>query len=321
MEDRKSLFPYIALGAVLGGIVGVVLLVFVLAPASAMGVPALLSFPQGIWSATLLALSAALGSVIAYSFLLRSVTRQYQDRLKGVLAVNQSKDSFISMVLHHLRTPLAGMRWIVKDLLDHSSDKFPRQALEQLYAANVRSLDAVTHLITASQASMERITYQFEAVPLDQLQDVIAKGVQLLEASALAKDLQVKTSFSPATASVNVDKEKVATIVQTLLENSIHYTPSGGTITIATEQQEHDFVITVSDTGIGIPAEEKDRIFTQFYRAKNAVREHPEGFGVGMFLVKTFVDRHQGTVTLAPNAPKGTTVTVRIPLYISRAAE
>lgn len=309
---------YLGVGMGVGIILGIVLIVFVVLPASTMESSAMFKFPFFVWSGVIILLSAALGGVSAYAFLSRQTAGYYRDKLKSAMEVGQTKDSFISMILHHIRTPLSGMRWITKEMLDHAPAGLPTEPLKQLYKANIRALDAVSHLITASQASMGRIQYQFEITSLEELQDIIAKSIQLLEASARAKGLRLTTTIVPVSkpSSVNVDREKIATIVQTILENAIHYTPQGGRITVVTEQKERAFIITVSDTGIGIPATERDKIFTQFYRAKNAAQIHPEGFGVGMFLVKTFIDRHQGSVRFESEVNEGTIFTIRIPLYI-----
>lgn len=265
---------------------------------------------------TIIFVWAALGAVAAYNFIVWRSFKQESRKLKVALEVNKTKDEFISMVLHHLRTPLSGIRWGLKEVL--KEELIPsevREKLQKLFDENIRALNAVGHLIEASQASMGRIVYNLEIVGITDLQQLIKEVVAGLTPMAQAKNLSVAIEMSPAIKeSVKIDREKVDVIVQTLLDNAIRYTPEGGSIKIRTKIKEADFFFSIADTGIGISEKDQPRIFLQFFRAKNARRLEPSGFGVGLFVVKIFIENQRGKIWFTSEEGKGTVFAFSLPL-------
>lgn len=259
---------------------------------------------------------AALGAMTAYNFIVKGSFKQESRKLKAALEVNRTKDEFISMVLHHLRTPLSGIRWGLKETLKEGLiPSEVRKKLQRLFDENIRALNAVEHLIEASQASMGRITYNLEIVGITDLQQLIKEAIAGLNPMAQAKNLSVAIEMSPASKeSVKIDREKVDVIVQTLFDNAIRYTPQGGSIKIRTEIKEAYFLFSIADTGMGISEKDQPRIFLQFFRAENAKRLEPNGFGIGLFVVKIFIENHRGKVWFTSEEEKGTTFTFSLPV-------
>lgn len=255
--------------------------------------------------------------MVAYG---RAMARAFEDaraRFKTALEVNSAKDEFTSMVLHHLRTPLAGMRWMISEVI--RGKRYPadvKEIFDTLYDTDKRALAAVSHLLDVSKASMERIEYTIDEVSVHDLQDIVRKNVEMYQEQFKEKGIDLKKNFTrKIEGGVKIDKEKIATVVGTLIENAIHYTPQGGTVTVTTEQDGKEYTIAIADTGIGVPEDDKSRIFLQFYRAENAIKKNPEGFGVGLYLIKLFVENQKGTVDMQSEEGKGSTFTVHIPLY------
>lgn len=105
--------------------------------------------------------------------------------------------------------------------------------------------------------------------------------------------------------------------VDNLVSNALHYTPPGGTITIAVEQEhDHSIVVSVSDTGCGIMPEHLPRLFDRFYRADPSRSSHPQGTGLGLAIVKSIMDLHGGTVQVESQSARGTTVLLRFPVAV-----
>lgn len=258
----------------------------------------------------------ALGALAAFSFVTTNLVREKKTKLKAALEVNRTKDEFISMVLHHLRTPISGMRWALKEALKNTDSSDPqRKTMQMLYDESVRALDAVAHLVDASQASVGRIEYALEVISLEALQEVIRQSVGTLEAMAQKRGLTLRTRLAPVSKNlVKVDRRKIAVAVQTLVENSIHYTPSGGSIEVTTQEGDYGFTFQVKDSGIGISPEDQPRIFLQFFRGKNARNLEPGGFGIGLYLVKIFIENHRGEIGFVSEEGRGTTFTFRLPL-------
>jgi len=257
-----------------------------------------------------------LGAVLGVVFLLGSELREKSTKLRATLEVNRTKKEFISMILHHLRTPLSGMRWALKDALKNLGEADPhKKTIQMLYDENIRALNAVEHLVEASRASVGRIEYHFEVIPINELIVTITQSVEALGSSAQRKGLKLHTNIAPTSEdSVKVDKEKVGIVVQTLLENAITLTPKGGSIEISIEEKNNDLLFHIEDTGVGISKEDQPRIFLQFFRGKNARRIEPGGFGVGLYIAKVFVENHGGTIWFISEEGKGTMFTFRLPI-------
>lgn len=309
MNFKTSTATFVSLGAVFGILLGLVL-VGALMPSG---------FHIGI-VATILVLSLLAGITFTYAMTIRNDLQENRTHLESATEINRTKDEFISMVLHHLRTPLSGMKWALEELLKETSvSDLLKKSIQEIHEANERALKAVTHLLEASQASMERLEYTFEVVSLKEFHQLVEAGIHAMEPQIRIKELALSVSLSAQFEGfVKIDKEKITTIVQLLVENAITYTPSKGSIIIKTLEQGGYVVFEVADTGIGIPPEDQKKIFIQFYRATNARKFNPEGFGVGMFLVKKFLEHHQGDIELTSQLEKGTTVRFRIPLYLTK---
>ena len=98
-----------------------------------------------------------------------------------------------------------------------------------------------------------------------------------------------------------------------LLTNAVKFTPEGGKVSLEVRREDADLVFTVADTGVGIPEDEQDRLFTRFFRSSVATRMAIQGTGLGLVIVKRIVEEHGGTISIVSASDVGTTVTVRIP--------
>ena len=113
---------------------------------------------------------------------------------------------------------------------------------------------------------------------------------------------------------VEGDPEQLDRMLVNLLSNAVKYTPGGGSIALSAVQEGNSAVLTVADTGIGIPAKDQDCLFTRFFRASNAVELAIPGSGLGLSIVQTIVANHHAELTVESAQDRGTKVTVRIPL-------
>ena len=113
---------------------------------------------------------------------------------------------------------------------------------------------------------------------------------------------------------VFVDKEKIKISIENLVENAINYTPKNGTVTLAlSKDTNNNILISVKDTGIGIPKDQQERIFTKFFRSGNALRVQTEGSGMGLFVSKNIVESHKGKIWFESAEGQGTTFFILLP--------
>ncbi len=232
---------------------------------------------------------------------------------------NQSMGSYLATILHHLRTPLAGMMWSLKEMRKNTPEgSESSERITKLYEENVRLLGIVENLLASSRASSGRAVYNFETTNTSVVEQQILKGISEMSSSAYVKNISLRIETLPiSNRGIRADEEKIISVVQTLFENAVRYTEPGGNIFVTTGEEQAYFVFRIADSGMGIPEDEKGKIFTQFFRAENARRKIPDGYGVGLFLAKTFVDAHNGTISFESNKGNqghGTTFTVKLPL-------
>jgi signal transduction histidine kinase len=150
---------------------------------------------------------------------------------------------------------------------------------------------------------------------LEEVRPVIDKKKLILQ-----KVLPKKSSM------VLIDESLFRMVINNILVNAIHYTPSGGTIIIECKEMKKDqlfgtkkltedcFTVTVADTGCGIPSNQQDKLFAKFFRADNAQENHPEGTGLGLYIVKSVLDNSGGSIYFTSQQNKGTTFYVTIPM-------
>jgi signal transduction histidine kinase len=113
---------------------------------------------------------------------------------------------------------------------------------------------------------------------------------------------------------VEVDKEKIGLAIQNLLENAIKYTPASGNITISLEEKGESVLFKIKDDGVGIPQNQRDRIFTKFFRGSNVARMETDGTGLGLYTTKNIIEAHRGKIWFESEEGKGTTFYFTVPV-------
>jgi PAS domain S-box-containing protein len=128
------------------------------------------------------------------------------------------------------------------------------------------------------------------------------------------KNLELVLDLAPDAPALEATADDLARAVANLIDNAVHYTPSGGLVRVQTEMIDHEAIIRVSDTGIGIPKEDQARIFDRFFRASNARTADPAGTGLGLAIVKKIVEQHEGRIEADSAVGSGTTFSVYLPV-------
>jgi signal transduction histidine kinase len=136
----------------------------------------------------------------------------------------------------------------------------------------------------------------------------------MLDSEFKDHNIEFSITLTRKPGTLTIDQEKIVTSIQTLVENALHYTRDGGKVHLNIHRDDKHFYVEVEDTGIGIPKSEQGRIFEQFYRGDEARRVNPEGLGVGLFMVRTFVEKHRGKMVMQSEVGKGTKFIITLPL-------
>jgi PAS domain S-box-containing protein len=226
--------------------------------------------------------------------------------------LDRVKNEFISIASHQLRTPLTAIQWVIerftkKETLTPKGMEY----LSDIHISAKRLTAMVDLMLNLSRIEAGTIGIATEAV------DVIALvKIFLLEITPLRDKKELKVIFEvyPAELVVKTDKNSLRNIIQSLVSNSIEYTPVGGSIDIAVQKKDETFVIHVKDTGIGIPIAEQSQIFQKFVRATNAKLYKTDGTGIGLYVAEWSVRRLGGKIWFESNEGMGSTFHVELPL-------
>lgn len=242
-----------------------------------------------------------------------SEIRESQERN---IALSQIKSQFVMVAAHQLRTPLSAMKWSLRLMLDGDMGDLTekqREFLQQSYQTNEHMIRLANDFLDISRIEEGRFGFQFKK---SRILDTIKKAVEESSAQATMRGVHVSfTSTVPADLEIIVDESRMYTAVTNLLDNAIRYSNNGGDVTVraALKEPEGFLEVEIADSGIGIPAVEQKKVFSRFYRASNAVRQQPDGSGLGLFITRNIIERHGGAIRFASTEGKGTTMIFTLP--------
>ncbi len=225
--------------------------------------------------------------------------------------LDRFKTTFMWTVAHELRAPLNALQsFLLAILQGYIPPEEQREVLERAGRRVQELLDLVDDLLKLAAAKSEKGLEKREPVSLaDVLEKVAPLFQKEAEAKGLAWDVEVR-----ARPVVRADPDQVAQVWSNLISNAVKYTPAGGRVRIALEERDGWAVGTVEDTGIGIPPQDRERIFEEFYRTPQAKEVAPRGTGLGLPLVKQIVEAHGGSITVDSEPGKGSRFVFRLPV-------
>lgn len=244
------------------------------------------------------------------------------EELHQLQSMDRAKSEFIRVVSHQFRTPLSGIRFEAEYILEKKKrgDLTENEATDALILIYDRILSLINTLNDI-----------FDALEIDQSEAKIKKEETLFEEAVRDAESIVRQPFvyaqnqkkliidiKRAKTPVLIDREKIKRILTILLTNAFIFTENDGTIKLAASVKgrgkKRVLNIIVADNGIGIPANEREKVFEKFYRASNASRAVPNGTGLGLFIVKTFVQMHGGDIAIKDANGKGAIFDISLPV-------
>ena len=228
--------------------------------------------------------------------------------------IDRMKSDFISIVAHQLRTPLSAIKWAVSMVANGDAGAINEEQkafLDKAYASNERMINLVNDLLNVSRIEEGKFGFVFTKGDLQEVFNVVLANV---EGMVARKHIQITLEKPKDMPKVYLDKEKMVLALQNILDNAIKYTNDYGQIKILISEKEKNLEVRIRDNGIGIPKIDQQRIFTKFFRSSNVVKMETEGSGLGLFIVKNIIERHNGRIKLISEEGKGTEVMFTLPI-------
>ncbi len=238
------------------------------------------------------------------------------DAVRRLKELDQAKDEFVATVSHELRTPITSIKGYVELLLDAQADDADATYTEMLRTIQ-RNGDRLTSLAEnlLAVARLESGEFDLDLEPVD-LGDVVGRIEDALRPVVSERDLDVSYSIPPEPILTNGDVQHLERVLFNLMSNSLKFTEDGGAISCTLTRVADQAVLEVSDTGIGIPVEEQEHLFTRFFRSSTAQHQAIQGTGLGLAIASSIVTRHGGKMDVWSEHGRGTKVRVVLPSVV-----
>lgn len=237
--------------------------------------------------------------------------RRAYDNLK---LLDREKTEFVSIAAHQLRTPVTTARWAMTALQKNLATELEKDQSDLLE----RAADSVDRIFNLTEDLLELNRIDFGDTPI---LPVPSSAEKLLESIVEdhrpqfeKRSISIEKNYASHPQAVSFDPAKIRDAIDNLFDNAIKYTPVGGKITVETSYTKNDELqIRISDTGIGVDKDLEEKIFQKFTRLGNAESVDPNGIGLGLYVAKNFIEKHNGSIVYAHNQPQGSIFTVKIP--------
>ena len=232
---------------------------------------------------------------------------------RKLVELDQIKSRFFANISHELRTPLTLLLAPLESLMQRFSrafDEDTRNLLTTMHANGMRLLKLINDLLDLVRLESGRMEVKREPIEVAEFAKGLASAARQV---ADDKRIKLETFVDPALGAVLADRDKLEKIVLNLMFNALKFTPAGGRVSLRAEKQDGQFVLIVSDTGMGIAEKNLPFIFDRFWQADGSSKRKYQGVGIGLALVKELVEIQNGKVTVESQEGKGTTFTVRLP--------
>lgn len=229
--------------------------------------------------------------------------------------IERMKTEFVSLVAHQLRTPLSAIKWTLKILLDKELGEITAEQqdfLQKTYLSNERMISLINDLLNVARIEEGRYLYKTTLTSLEQItKSVIESRKGEINRRKLKFKFDKPKSSLPL---ISADVEKITLIIQNLLDNAVKYTTEGGEVVISLRLGKGAVEFSIKDSGVGIPRDQQNRVFTKFFRGANVIRLETEGSGLGLFIVKNIVEAHGGKIWFESKEGQGSTFYFTLPV-------
>jgi signal transduction histidine kinase len=237
---------------------------------------------------------------------------QYAMLFRRLKEVDQLKNDFLSVATHELRAPMTVIKGSIENLEDGITgtvDEKGRQSLEQISAETDRLNNLVSDLLNVSRLEQGRITYTYETLDT---REACQKIVNEFTTKAHEKGLTVDYQSPDAPELISADKGRITEVMTNLVDNAIKYSRQGSVV-VSHKSTPEQVILSVRDTGIGMAAQDRERLFSRFYRVQNDSTKGIPGTGLGLWIIKQYIEAMHGTISVDSMVGVGTEFVVTFP--------
>jgi signal transduction histidine kinase len=207
--------------------------------------------------------------------------------------INLLKYEFVTTVTHKLRTPITAIKWSMENLLKSNTiSKEDSEQVGYIKSANEKLVELMNILITSSETEGGSHKY---ILAKNNLSNITNEMISSISNQLKTKQLNITNNIE-SDLFVLCELERIKFVIQTLVENAIHYTPRVGTLTIKLKSDGKKAIFSIHDTGIGISKDQLSLIFSKFYRTHEAQKTDNQGMGIGLFIAREVISRHKGKI-------------------------
>ncbi|MBF0532397.1 MAG: GAF domain-containing sensor histidine kinase [Candidatus Omnitrophica bacterium] len=242
-------------------------------------------------------------------------TRELEEALKQVREASRKKSEFISSVSHELRTPLTSIKGYASILMAGKLGAVPEAVKTRLEKINTHSdnlVKLINELLDIARIESGRVEMAFVK---NNFAKIIDNVIDLLTPQMRDKKIEWKIDMPPTLPDVLLDSAHMERALINILSNAIKFTPENGRVTVTGSLVDAATIkVEIADTGIGIPKDNLPKLFTEFYRADNAIHQNIKGTGLGLVLTKRIIEAHKGKIWVTSEIGKGTTFHLTLPV-------
>ncbi len=244
-----------------------------------------------------------------------AATRELRATNKRLIELDATKDEFVSMASHQLRTPLTSIKGYLSMVLEGDvGDITPdqRQLLGEAFTSSERMVHLIGDFLNVSRLQTGKFMIEYRETDLAKL---VEQEVESMRQIAGSHDKKIVYRVPQVFPHLFIDDNKLRQVVMNFIDNAIYYSPdSRAPITVRLVVEDGFAVMTVTDKGMGVPAEVQKQLFTKFFRAENARKQRPDGTGIGLYLARRIIDSHGGKLIFESVEGKGSTFGFRLPI-------
>ena len=243
----------------------------------------------------------------------RYLAKNYNGVISQLEDIDVSRQEFVSDVSHELKTPITSMKVLAESLLQNenaTADEY-KEFMTDIVDEIDRETKIINDLLALVKTDKQNAVMNFSETSINKLIDVIMRRV-----APIAEKREIELTYeSYREVTAEVDEVKLSLVISNLVENAVKYNVDHGWVRITLNADHKYFYIKVADSGVGIPEDAKDKVFERFYRVSKDRSRDTGGTGLGLAIARAAINAHGGTIKLYSESGKGTTFTVRIPLW------
>jgi signal transduction histidine kinase len=294
-------------------------------PVKLVGAP---SYPSADWRAVIVLGAVATIATVTIQQLVREARMRSTELLERAAQLEEAaaqlatqneqlreldhvKDGFVALVSHELRTPLTSIIGYLEMVLEESGDPLT-EAQRQFLSTVSRNVERLTTLVNELlflvQVDAGRLELKLARADVNEL---LAEATEAARPAADAKRIELTLEADPLVPAV-IDRGRIAQLLDNLVSNAVKFTPEGGRVDVRAARDGGAIALSVSDTGIGIPADELPRLFGRFFRASSATANAIPGTGLGLAISQAIAQAHDSTITVQSTLAQGTTFRLRL---------